>query len=471
MSDSLDRVVSETLEVPAAAAQALERMEELNAQSKHFNAVELRRELNETLWWGTESGNPEEEEQKRQQLRLRAQGWALQELEALAPAPPHGVYRLQIVLTTLLMSSPSGRDATVVVPQEMARPPLLDSLEMLLKATDTGIQSHRHPLGEHQWREESLAAGRNGDYSKLGNLIRHLEMELSPDVHLAVMLLKRFAPERLARHIEERQDLFFSVAVRDALTEDAPKFALSVNDVTFKFVCASPLADARVANAPDGSVDVIRELLLQVAHTDLWHAWLLDFAHYPQAETVAEKALSEALTQLAPLHWSAFVDAVELWTYAGTAGPVANILVPFLHALGNMKSADMWRLAFERWDKWDYGHDEKNKHLSAPSGCSFDFPVAMHYSLLPLEEAQAEEARLLEGIESVEQKWFTDLSELVTYRNRLASRLRLVQHGFAIRNSPPGGASPLPPCIEPDSEFAEVRYRFFDVSARTGRGR
>lgn len=469
MGDSLNRAVSETVEIPAATTRALKRMEELYAQLKPFNTVELRHELNETLWRGTESGSPEEQAQAQQ--RVRALGWALQELAAWTPEPPHAFYRLQIVLTTLLVSSPSDREAMEVVPQQMARLPLLDGLVMLLKGTCTGIESHHHHLGDHQWCEETQAAGRNSDFSKLGNLIRHLEMKLSPDVSLAIMLLTKFAPDKLARHIEEKQDVFFSVAVRDALTEDAPKFALSVNDVTFKFVCAAPLANARLANAPENSVDVIRELLLQVAHTDLWHAWLLDFAHYPQAETVAEKALSKALAQLAAAHWSAFVDAVELWTYAGTAGPVANILVPFLHALGNEKSADMWRLAFERWDKWDYGCDEKNKHLSAPSVCSFDFPVAMYYALLPLDEAQAEEARLQESIATVEQKWFTDFSELVTCRNRLSSRLRLVQHSFTIRNPPPGGANALPPCIDPDSEFAEFRYRFFDVSASMRGGR
>lgn len=470
MGDSLNRAVSETVEIPAAATRALKRMEELHAQLKPFNTVELRRELNETLWWGSESGSPEEEGQAQQ--RARSLGWALQELAVWKTEPPHAFYRLQIVLTTLLMSSPSDRKAMEVVPQQMARLPLLDGLVMLLKGTTcTGIESRHHQLGDHQWREETQAAGHNGNFSKLGNLIRHLEMKLSPDVSLAIMLLTKFAPDKLARHIEEKQDVFFSVAVRDSLTEDAPKFALLVNDVTFKFVCASPLANARLANAPEGLVDIISKLLLQVAQTDRWQAWLLDFAHYPQAETVAEKALSEALTQLPPVHWSAFVDAVELWTYAGTAGPVANILVPFLHRLGSEKSVDMWRLAFERWNKWDYGCDEKDKHLSAPSACSFDFPVAMHYALLPLDEAQAEEARLLEGIATVEQKWFTDFSKLVTYRNRLSSRLRLVQHGFAIRNPPPEGANALPPCIKPDSEFAEFRYRFFDASASMRHGR
>lgn len=468
MGDSLDQAGRETFETPVAAARALECIEELYSQSKPFNTEELKDELNETLWWGTESGSPEAEEQV--QKRVRALGWALHELAVWGPEHPHALYRLQIILTTLLMSSPSDREAVEVVPLRMAHQPLLDGLVMLLELMHTGIQSHRHHFSEHQWQEETQAAGRNGDYSKLGHLIRHLSMEPSPDVRLAAMLVWRFAPDRLARHIDERQDVFFSVAIRDILTNDAPEFALSVNDVTFKFICASPLADVEFADTQEGSVDTVCELLLQVAQTDRWYAWLLDFARYPKVGTVAEKALSTALHQLTVAHWSDFVDAVELWTYAGTAGPVANILVPFHQGLGDEKSAEMWRLAFERWNKWDYGHDEKNNHLSAPSVCSFDFPVSMYYALLPLDEAQAEEARLQEGIATVEQKWFTDLSELVTCRNRLSSRLRLVQHSFTIRNPPPVGANALPPCIEPDSEFSEVRYRFYDVSAPQRRG-
>ncbi len=469
MADSLGRAVREAVEVPVAAEKVLEYIQELCTHSKPLNFVELKYELNEVIWWGAEPGSPEAEDQMRQ--RLRIQGWALQELENIMPEPNHGLCRLQIVLTALLIASPSDKAAMDVVPQEMAHPPLLDGLEMLLRYTATGVQCHRYHAGDRLWSERVQAASRREDYRELGSLIRHLEMELSPDFSLAVMLLAKFSPDRLARHIEERQDVFFSVAVRGALAEDSLKFALSVNDITFKFVCASPLADAQIANAPEGSVDAICELLLQVAKTEFWYAWLLDFARYPKAESVAERAISEALTQLTAAHWAVFVSAVELWAYTWTAEPIANILVPFFHNLGGEKSVEMWRLAFERWNKWDYGCDEKDNHLSAPSACSFDFPVAMYYALLPLEEAQAEECRLLEEIATVEQKWFADFSALVTYRNRLSSRLRLVRHGFTIRNFLPGVANPLPPRIEAESEFAEIRYQFFDVSTpRRSRG-
>ena len=72
---------------------------------------------------------------------------------------------------------------------------------------------------------------------------------------------------------------------KNVLAEDAPKFALSVNDVTFKFICATELANDRLADEPEGSADDISALLLQVARTDFWCSWLLDFARYPHAGT------------------------------------------------------------------------------------------------------------------------------------------------------------------------------------------
>jgi hypothetical protein len=40
MGDSFDRAVNNTVEIPAAAARALARMQELYTQSKPFNVLE-----------------------------------------------------------------------------------------------------------------------------------------------------------------------------------------------------------------------------------------------------------------------------------------------------------------------------------------------------------------------------------------------------------------------------------------------
>ncbi|KAL0630426.1 hypothetical protein Q9L58_010727, partial [Maublancomyces gigas] len=234
MGNSLDRAVNHTVDVPTAVARMLASIPELYAQSNPFNETQLNYELHKAFWWGTEPGSPEQEEQTRQ--RLRTQCWALQELEALIPEPSHEQYHLQIVLTTLLISSNSGREAAEAAPPQTAGSPLIESLVLLLSAMNTGALSRRDRFGDQQQQEEILAAGRRGDYRQLGNRIRHMDMELPSALCLAVMLLTRFAPERLALHIEHRKDVFFSAAVRNTLAGDAPQFALLVNDVTFKFV-------------------------------------------------------------------------------------------------------------------------------------------------------------------------------------------------------------------------------------------
>ena len=453
-------------EIPAAAARALVRIQNIDVQSEPFNLGDLRDDLNETLWHGHEPGSPPADEQNLQ--RLSAKDWALQELALITPGSLQGPYRLQIALTTLAISSASDAEALDAVTQEMISHPLLDGLESILGATDPDTQSGYGSRGCTQSRQEAQTLCRGHQYRLLESLIRHQPIFFTSEVRLAVMLLRRFAPQRLARFIEKRQDIFFSIGIRDVLAADAASFALSVSDLSFKFICAASLTDIEETSAPSGSVEDLYHLLLQVAKTDHWRAWISGLVHYPRVGTVAEKAIPKALVELGAVHWADFLDSIELWTYPGTVEPVANILTAFQGAVKGEESSEMWRLAFLRWDEWDYGQHE-GKHLHAPAVCSFDYPVAMYYACLPLDEAQSERDRLLEGIASVEQKWFTDVSALVTYRNCLSSRLRLVLHGLSIRGQL--AATALPPAIEPESDFLAVRYRYFDVNSPSKRGR
>ena len=85
---------------------------------------------------------------------------------------------------------------------------------------------------------------------------------------------------------------------------------------------------------------------------------------------------------------------------------------------------------------------------------------------MPAAERDALERELQEDIFHVEQRWFSSESKLCTERNRQASRLRLVRHGSALAA---GSADALPALVQPDSEYAEVRYRYHDVNAALAR--
>lgn len=445
-------------EVPVAIVNALALVNELCAQSKNLDVAAFEDEIDTELWWGAETGSPAEENQSKQ--RANAQYWALHELKAFSSVPPLAEYHLQIILTTLSVTFRSDWAVVDNLPHEMAQAPLVDSLVKLIDRATVDVRLRGSD--ERKWREDVVLAGRDGNYQSLGNLIRHLEVRSTADIRLATILLEKLNPTRLADCIVAKKDVFFSVAVRDALDEDAAEFALSVADVTFKFVCVSLLADKRVEDARLGEVEAVRALILQVAQTDLWRNWISEFAHYPSGDTVGETALSAALSQMSTSSWQDFIDAIELWNLPSTAQAVTKILLPFLQSVKEEVSAPMWQFAFERWDRWDYCGTEPNKHLLSPESCSLDFPVLLHYATIPLHEAEAEEARLLEFISTIEQKWFVDLLSLASSRNRAVSRLRLVQHGLIIRNHGSEAVNALPPPIEPKNEFERVRYRYFD---------
>jgi hypothetical protein len=397
---------------------------------------------------------------------ISALRWVLQELRAWRPNMAHPWPRLQALLAALSAFDTENAGVDTVL-QQLQGTPLPEGLCRLMeRAAAYRVQATAR--GDTP-QEKIQATAQGGDFEQLGHLTRHLQLRLRGGDRLAIYLLWRLRADLLASVIKRNQDAVLAYAVREVLGEKAPDFALSVDDVTFKFFSAQSAADMRHANALSESMEVFRELLLQVSNTPAWGSWLQAFYKYPQGGSVSEGALAGALARLQATHWADFVAAVQLWMHAGTVVPVANILIGFYQQVGDPGAREMWSLAFQRWDQWNYGREEPNTYMFAPSGCSFDFPVVMHYANLPPPEATTEEQRLAGAIESIEHEWFSSESELITHRNRLLSRLRLVRHGQALASG--ATAEPLPPSVQPDGEYSALRYRYFDVnSARSTHG-
>jgi hypothetical protein len=89
---------------------------------------------------------------------------------------------------------------------------------------------------------------------------------------------------------------------------------------------------------------------------------------------------------------------------------------------------------------------EDQAYLFAPAACAFDYPVATYYSKIPSHERDEIEAALALSVETIDQQWFNSSTDLITERNRLLSRLRLVVHGRVLAG---GRANLLLPAIEP----------------------
>lgn len=348
------------------------------------------------------------------------------------------------------------------VATQVASSQLTAGLRHLIECTDAGPGFNERRFPELRQQIESLAS--SGNLERLGQMLPHMNIFPSPDFWAAVVFMYNAAPTELAAIIERRNNVLFSLMICTVLETQAIALASRVNNFVFKFVSVANFLQDRSADPTQSSRSALQALLLQVAQTsgETWAAWMQALFRFPGNNSSLDTALASVLQQLSQEHWTAFFKALSLSYSHRAAAPVANILIEFANLANAGEKTVMWATAYQVWSDWNYDRYEGDSAMFAPSACALDFPVAMYFASLPSGERSTEERNLLEAIETVEQQWFNSVTELVTERNRLKSRLRLVQHGAALAN---GNSQALPPPVQPDGDlYAQTRYHYHDVN-------
>lgn len=339
---------------------------------------------------------------------------------------------------------------------------LTAGLLRFIESTDAGPGFNDRRFPELRQQIESFAG--SGNLERLWHMVPHMNFFPTPDFWTAVVFMYNADPATLAGVIERRNDVLFSLMICSVLGTNTIALASSVNNLVFKFVSVADFRQDCSAGPQQNLDSTLQVLLLQVARTSAadWAAWMQALFKFPGNNPSLDTALASVLQQLSQEHWTAFFKALSLDYSHRAAAPVANILIPFANSANIGGKALMWAIAHQVWSDWSYGQHESDSSMFAPAACALDFPVSMYYASLQSDECLAEESNLLEAIETVEQQWFNSATELVTARNRLKSRLRLVQHGIALAK---GSTQALPPSIEPDADlYARTRYRYHDVN-------
>lgn len=385
--------------------------------------------------------------------------WLLEAIVSAKIDSEHDSRRFQVMLAALGFFDVSGAGLGVVL-DRFAGTHVCASLASLLARA--GFLADELNEDSKAFLEELAKQVRAGDFKRLQYAQRVVRPNFGAHIRTAVLLLWKLDAAQLVRILDQRDSFILSMMVCEVVDSETPLLALQVQNLTFKFLSMSWLERLNSAKSGVTAVDVLRDLLLQVAKTPHWKSWLS--ANYKCPENTgaqARGALAAAFVQLGEEQWRDFIEVVALSTSRGSAESLADILNQVAGNLGDEKTQPFWDAAFARWDAWDYGKSQENYYLSSPQVCSFDVPVAMYYARLPAQQRLAEEMRLQQEIADVEQQWFVSESQLCTERNRLASRLRLVRHGSALAA---GGNEALPAPVCPDSEYAEVRYRYHNIN-------
>lgn len=339
---------------------------------------------------------------------------------------------------------------------------LTAGLRLLIESTEAGPGFNEQRFPELRQQIESLAG--SGNFERLGHMVPHINFFPSPDFWTAVVFMYNADQAELAAIIEKRNDVLFFLMICTVLETQAIALASRVNNLVFKFVSVANFWQDRRASPTQSSQSTLQALLLQVAQTSTanWAAWMQALFRSPGNNSSLDAALGSVLQQLSQEHWTAFFKALSLGYSHRAAAPVAAILIPLANSSNAQVKTLMWDTAYQVWSDWNYSKHESDSAMFAPAACALDFPVAMYYASQQSQDRLAEESDLLDAIETIEQQWFDSVTELVTERNRLKSRLRLVQHGAALAN---GSDQALPPPIQPDADlYAQTRYHYHDVN-------
>jgi len=387
-------------------------------------------------------------------------------LERLGNWSPSNLLAFEELSTLLYTIDVLGLDSTDVqhVAARLGNAALACGLQHLI--CDANVSSYlpgheRIPNAE----QEINSSGEQGNFLKITYLLPHIMPEPRPVLWAAVRLLWRLDPTKLAEAMTINDSVFLALLVRLTLQDDFPALSLLVPIMWLKYVSIADIEKAhRCGSIAHNWAELLRQLLLQAADTTAWSGWMVALLQAPYSGSLMCIALPKVLASLQMQQWSAFVLAVRLHFSKGAAEPIACIMEAFALEAGETAAISMWSMCFDRWNDWNYGKNEHQAYLFAPAACAFDYPVAMYYSKMPSYERNELEAALTLAVETIEQQWFESATDLITERNRLLSRQRLVVHGRMLAN---GEANRLPSVVPPSDAYTSVRYGYFDVQATT----
>ncbi|HEM7890659.1 hypothetical protein [Burkholderia cepacia] len=385
----------------------------------------------------------------------------LERLRRWTPSNPHAFEELSTLLYTIDALGLDSADVQNVAAQ-LRNEALADGLYHFICGAEVNSFLPGHDRVPNAAQEIKTAAAQ-GNFLKISHILPHIMPEPRVALWSAVRLLWRLDPAKLAEAVTIKDSVFLALLVRFALQDEFPALALLVPIMWLKYVSVDDMESAhRRASTTHNWADLLRQLLLQVADTAAWSGWMDALLRAPYSGSLICIAVPKALASLQKPHWTAFISAVHLSFSKRSADPMAGIMAALASEVGDAAASSLWSMCFDRWNDWNYGKSEQQVYLFAPAACAFDYPVAMYYSKMPSHERDELEAALTLAVDTIEQQWFSSATDLITERNRLLCRLRLVVHGRMLAS---GEADLLPPVIQPPDAYTSVRYSYFDTQA------
>lgn len=134
-------------------------------------------------------------------------------------------------------------------------------------------------------------------------------------------------------------------------------------------------------------------LIKVIASNQEWDEWMSAFNEYPVRVPQLQEALGRALSNGDYAQLCSYINAISLYPHDNDCRlHVTECLRAFRDNAPLEKRQELWRIAYGRWERWDFGISVGDVNLTQVAWSQIDFAV-IGYFLEVLEQSELEKLR------------------------------------------------------------------------------
>ncbi|WP_148278572.1 hypothetical protein [Burkholderia sp. KJ006] len=273
------------------------------------------------------------------------------------------------------------------------------------------------------------------NWKSLEWVLDHFWMDYRSPIKLqASAALYRYDRSLLQSLIENEHDLFEVASfVRHAPIEWSLRFALESKNWTLKFWAFHNSVRHAAHDAAFYAGEW--ETLLSEAsrNPNEWSRWLAVLNESPARYPQIQDALGNSLSRASGKALDEYVNSISISALDSDRESVIIALATFRQKADLRERQRLWRTAFNKWEKWDFGCAEGSESLFRVVSSSLDFFV-IGYLTECLDAGGRDEliAQLKVRSASIERTWHSDITVAMTERFKVISTYRVLAHAEAV---------------------------------------
>ena len=387
-------------------------------------------------------------------------GWLISTLRQCSTADKPCARHLCGALAAAAVWDRGGNVWNVITPLLQNFNDLALELERILGSRQIRPQiSPGTPLWEREHLDKLNDADRREDWATLAEIARTIPLPII-DVAFtqAARALWTIAPNRLLT-IPARRPTWLDAAILMGAFRiaDAFRVAAQCNSARVRFAVLELLANRYHADLSSDEEDALRSLFVAAAEDEpAWAAFMRAFNRHPSMM----RPLGRALAGSPPTAVLTYVDAIKL--DAGDAGrqAIAICLSEFRRHASKDLRCTLWRRAYDRWDRWNFGVEDGQPLVHAVRSV-LDFAVTgWLLECAPHDFVQTQIAEFGQQLRMVNAEWRESVTAFKSAVNRLLSRYLLFAHARGIDAGGEDWLASSPPNLpnELTSAYAKARY-------------